>query len=292
MGSLSAPKTPTVTPATTIAAQQTTANQGAAQGTQRLNSINQVGPTGSLSYTFDPATGQYTATNQYSPEQQQLLNLLQGTQTQAGQQGQNLLTGANYGSGQPDISGTAGSETEKLIAQQMQQLRPEQDYQTQNLDTKLRNQGLVPGDESYDQQMRQFNNTLQNANASNAAGFENQAYGQALQNYQLPAMMAQELAQFGAPQSATGNLWQTPTTQVQPADVTGAYNVQNQAQQAAYKAQSEQYSGMMKGLFGTGAAIIGAPFTGGLSLGAIPGMFGGGTTSPGTAANGGWTTTY
>lgn len=270
MSSLSAPKTPSVTPYTTVAGQQTQANVAAGQGTQQLNSTNQSTPFNNLSYTFDPATGQYTATNQYSPEQQQLLNILQGTQTQAGQQGQNLLSGAGYGSGQPNISGAADSQTEQLIAQQMQQLRPEQDYQTQLLDTKLRNQGLVPGDESYDQQTRQFNNTLENANASNAAQFENQAYGQALQNYQLPAMMAQELAQFGAPQSATGNLWNTPTAQIQPADYTGAYNAQNTAAMNAYKAQSDQYSGLLKGMFGIASAPLG-------NSGFMNGIFGNGS---------------
>lgn len=290
MGLFSKPTPPPVPQASTIVAGQTAASQAAAEGTQKLNSTNQVGPTSSLSYTFDPTTGQYTATNQYSPQQQALLNYLQSTQGQAGAQASQLMTGAGYG-GQPDISGNAGSETEKLIAQQMQQLRPEQDYQTSNLDTKLRNQGLVPGDAGYDNQMREFQANLANNNAANAAGFENQAFGQALTNYQLPAQMAESLAGFGSPQSAVANLWNTPQTQVQTPDVNAAYGTMTQAQQAQYKAQMDQYSGLLSGI-GKGALAVGAaPFTGGASLAMMPGIFGSSSSSPGTALNGGFTTT-
>lgn len=291
MGLFSKPTPPPVPQATDIVAQQTAASQAAAKNTQQLNSTGQDTPYNNLTYTFDPATGQYTARNQYSPEQQALLDYLQSTQGQAGAQASQLMSGAGYG-GQPDISGDAQSQTAQLIAQQMQQLRPEQDYQTSNLDTKLRNQGLVPGTEAYDNQMREFQANLANNNAANAAQFENQAYGQALTNYQLPGQEASFLAGFGSPQGATANLINTPTTQVQTPDVNAAYGTMTQAQQAQYKAQMDQYGGLMKGIFGTGAAIAGAPFTGGASLGMIPGMFGSGSsTQPGTAYNGGFTTT-
>ena len=41
-----------------------------------------------------------------------------------------------------------------------------------------------------------------------------------------------------------------------------------QAQQAQYTAQQNQYNAMINGLMGIGSAMVAAPFTGGLSLGA------------------------
>ena len=57
----------------------------AAQKQQQMNMINQYTPYGSLNYTSDPnAPGGYSATQTLTPEQQQILNLLQQGQTGAG----------------------------------------------------------------------------------------------------------------------------------------------------------------------------------------------------------------
>lgn len=279
MSFFSKPKPPAVPNYQDVSKQQTTANQGAGDYTQQLNSTNQNNQYGTLNYTRDPSTGQYTATQQYTPQQQMLFNLFQGTQGVAGQQGQNLLSGANYGGAQPsDVIGNATSGlTGDLTGKYLQTVGVQQEKQRNDLDARLRNQGLVPGTPGYDRQMQNFSFDTNASNANATANFENQAYGQALQNYELPAMLSQQLAGFGAPGNIMQNLWNTPQTQVQGANVTGAAANMTQAQMEQYKQQMQNRSDTLKTIgqiAGGGIAL----YTGNpLMMGGLMGRSGGGT---------------
>lgn len=254
----SKPKPPAVPNYQDVSSQQTTASEGAAQKSQQINAISQDNPFGSLSYTFNPATGSYEASQQYTPQQQMLFNLFQGTQGVAGQQGQNLLGGANYGAQQPsDVIGNATSGlTGDLTGRYLQTIGVQQEKQRNDLDARLRNQGLVPGTPGYDRQMQNFSFDTNASNANATANFENQAYGQALQNYELPAMLSQQLAGFGAPGNIMQNLWNTPQSQVQPANVTGAAANMTQGQMEAYKQQMQNRSDTLSSI----SRIATAPF--------------------------------
>lgn len=307
---------------TDVAGQQTASNQATLAASQKASLIGQNNQYGNLAYTQNP-DGSYTLNQNLSPEQQALLQQLQGTQTTAGQQAGTLLTGAGYGQQDPaDVIGNATQgNTAALIAGQMKQLAPQQQQQREQLDTALRNQGINPGSPAYNQQMRQYDININNNNAANASQFENQAYNQAAQNYQMPALMAQSLAQFGAPVNLSSMFGNTPTFNMGSTDVGGLYgsqnnfmsslygaqqggvnsqygtqvggvNAQNQANMTAYNAQLQNQSNMMKGIFSAGGTILGGPL-GGMLGNSIGGMFGGsGTVIPGTAQNGGWTTSY
>lgn len=256
-GSAPTPPDPTAT-----ANAQQTYNQNAATAQNKTNSYNQSGPTGSMSYVADPN----------SPSGYSL-------QTQASSYGAPLLGAAtnlaNSSAGmysQPyDLNAATGATAKTLNNWQQQYLQPIFNQQQSNTDAQLRNQGLTPGSEAY--------NNAQNLLARNQGDVTNQyltqnegqAYGQALQNYQLPLQTIAGLAQTGAP---TG-FQQTPTAQVQPANYQGA--VQNN-----YDQQMQNYQNNVNGvgkLISSGVSLAAAPFTGGTSL---AGMF---ATGAGNAFN-------
>src|ERR1700721_1991393 len=138
-----------------VGQQQATLNTGIAQQNQAGSNYNQYDPYGSLTYsqtgTGPGGTPIYSSNVSLSPTQQNLLNLLQGTQTTAGGQAGNLLTGANYGAESP--TSAIGDLSSGLTAQNTQEyLAAEQPFfttQTQQLQTQLENEGLGPPEPAY-----------------------------------------------------------------------------------------------------------------------------------------------
>src|SRR6266481_4999567 len=125
-------------------------NTAAAQASQRGSMVNQQNQYGSLSYTqtgtASDGTPIYQSSLKLSPEQQALYDTLTGTQRSAGQQGQSLLSGANYGATDPTtaIGNQSSGIQGQLMNQWLQSQAPWMKQQTDQLDTKLRNQGLLP----------------------------------------------------------------------------------------------------------------------------------------------------
>jgi hypothetical protein len=95
---------------------------------------------------------------------------------------------------------------------------------------------------------------MANAQLNNSAlqsDFSNQAYAQ-----QLPINEFTALASSGQTQlPSAANL---SSSAVSPTDVLGAYSLQNQAQQADYQSQMQQYQSGLGGLFSLGSAVMGA----------------------------------
>lgn len=274
----STPNVPTVPAATDVAAGQQTYNTNAAEASQQGSMVNQTNPFGSLTYnqtgTSANGTPLYTANTQLDPTQQNLLNILNQTKTTAGTQGSNLLSGANYGAIDPSTA--IGNATSGLVGgamnKEIQYLNPYFQQQTDQLDTKLRNQGFAPGDPGYDNAMRAVQNNQGNTVTGFEAQIEPQMYNQAYQTYMTPATLATSLSNFGSP---TMPSWvQTPQLSVQPADLTGATSSANQANMAAYQAQLGQNQSMMSGLFGIPTAVLGGLAKGG-SLNGLSSLFSG-----------------
>jgi hypothetical protein len=274
----SSPPVPQPTNPNTVAANQQTLNTGAGQASQQGSMVNQNNAYGSLNYTQSGTspngTPLYTANTTLSAPEQGLLNTLQGTQTSAGQQGQNLIQGANYGAQSPAtaIGNATSGLTGQAVAQEQQYLQPFFQPQTQQLDTQLRNQGFDPSSPAYKQAMNNLMQSQGQTETGFVAQIEPQMYQQSLQNYELPAQLGGSLANLGAPQTPNSSFVQSPQLNIQPADLTGATASYNTAQQAAYQSQLAQQNAMMSGLFGLGTTalgVMGAPFTGGLSLGLL-----------------------
>src|ERR1700722_4940864 len=122
--SLSSPQVPAVPDPNVVANDQQTLNTDMLKEVQGASNVNQVTPTGSLTYT-QTGTGPggvptYTATQTLSPEEQALLTSLQGNQATAGKAASGLLAGANYGSTDPStvIGDATSGNTKALLGQE------------------------------------------------------------------------------------------------------------------------------------------------------------------------------
>ena len=190
------------------AGQVATTQQGYNVGAQAGSNYNSFNPYGSTTYgqtgTGPGGVPIYSTTQSLSPAQQSLLDTLQGGQQAAGTAGANLITGANYGSTSPATaigdmtSGLTGAAT----GQEVSYLQPYFTYQTQQLDTQLRNQGFDPSSPAYQQAMLNLQNSQGNQVEGFVAQTQPQMFQQATQEYQLPLTMGQQLAQWGAPNVA------------------------------------------------------------------------------------------
>lgn len=254
------PTPPTVPDPGQVAAQQQVYNTQSAVASQAGSNVNQVTPTGSLTYTQTgvgpDGVPTYTATQQLSPQNQMLLNIMQQGQGYAGLGALGQLFNSGYGTG--NASQTVGDatqgNTQALMGLETSYLNPYFQNQTSQLDTQLRNQGILPGSAAYNQQMNQVQNTQNQSVAGFLASAEPQAYQQALQNYELPAQLSAQLMQMSQP-SGIG-LTQTPGLNVTPANYEGDVASANQANMAAYNAQIGQQNAMFGGLANLGAAGI------------------------------------
>lgn len=235
----------------------------AAQKTAQLGMTGQQTPYGALAYSADPnSPSGYTATQTLSPQQQALLNLQTGAQTGIGGAAQGLgqNIGGMYGS-MPNID--PSTTLNQLIKWNQAYNQPIFQQQRSNLAGQLANQGLTPGSEAY-------NNAL-NLQARNEGDVQNQffaqaeplAFGQAVQQYQLPLQAESQLLGLAAPQGP--NYVSTPQPQVQPPNYQGLV-------QQNYQNQLAQQQAMMSGLFGIPTSLAG-----GWALGGFKGLpsFGG-----------------
>lgn len=261
--SLSSPSVPTVPDPNTTATAQQGLNTQTLTELEQANNVNQITPTGSLTYaqTGTGANGvpTYTATQSLSPAEQQLLNTMQGTQNTAGTQAGNLLTGANYGgAGQPTpaaaIGNSTSGETQALLGEETSYLNPQFNEQTQQLQTQLASQGIYPGSPAYTQQMQNLQLNQNQAVTGFLATAEPAAYSQATSSYELPLTMAE--SEMGVAQPAGVGLTSTPQETSQPANLEGDVASANTANMNAYNAQLTQQNAMLTGLFGLGAASI------------------------------------
>jgi len=254
------PSPPPVPDPAGTSAGQFAGNLAAGESFQAGSQVNQITPTGSLTY-YQTGVGPngvptYSAIQQLTPQQQELLNLQQQGMGIAGGAGANLLQNTfNQYSSAPNLTDMAGGETQKLLGEETSYLQPFFSQQTSQLDNQLRNQGIMPGTPAYNQQMNQNAQSQDQAVTGFLAQAEPQAFGQAVQSYSLPLQIANSL--FGMNQP--GNVGAPYTGQApnyQPPDVIGATANAQQALEQNYQAQVAQRASMLSGLMGIGQAGI------------------------------------
>lgn len=253
--SFSAPKPPD--PTVTANTQQQY-NTQAAKTQNQQNSYNQSNAFGSTAYVADPnSPSGYSVNTSLNPDSQRILDTQRGTIS-------NLASSsAGMYSSPFDLDAASRATATNLNNWKGAYLQPIFNQQDSNLEGQLRNQGLTPGSEAY--------NNAKNLLARNQGDVTNdyltknqgQAYSQALQSYQTPL---QTIA--GLEQTLPGNptFQQTPTAQIQPANYQGAV-------QSNYQGQVANNNAMWNGIGQLGSAAVGAafaPMTGGTSL---AGMF-------------------
>lgn len=220
-----------------------------------LNRVNQVTPTGSLTYNITgrnkDGTPIYTATTRLKPGQRQLL----GAQTRAGTAGANevsqIIGGNNFAAG-PRVNETG--ITKAIMNWGNKYLQPIFDQQDASEDARLLNQGIAPGSEAYTRAKMDRSRNV------------NDAYTKLLLEGQGTAMSAAEMkyldplkaiATLSGGQSPNVSFAQTPQTSVQSPDYGALANQQ-------YQAEKSNNDALMQGLFSIPRTILGGWATGGL----------------------------
>lgn len=257
--SFSAPKPPD---ATQTANTQMQYNTQAAKTQNQLNSYDQSNGFGSVRYVADASSPSgYRIQTDLNPESQKILDTQRGTI--------NNLASSSAGmySSPFDLDAASRATADNLNKWKGAYLQPIFDQQSSNLEAQLRNQGLTPGSEAYNNAKNLLSRNQGDQTNDYLTKNQGQAYAQALQSYQTPLQTISALEQ-----TLPGNptFQQAPTAQVQPANYQGAV-------QDNYKAQVDNYNNMWKGIGQIGSAgigLLGAPLTGGTSLlGMGAGMF-------------------
>ena len=248
--SLSQPSPPNPT---TTAAAQTQLNIGAAKDQQVVNDVGQVTPYGTLTYnqTGVGADGIpiMTATTQYNPAVQNLLNSTLATQgTIAG--AANTLANNIL----PSLTNPPNLNTSALTNQMMnwgqQYMQPIFNQQQSNLNSQLAAQGITQGSDAYNNAQNLQSRNVNNAYENLFMQSEPTAFSQALASYQAPIQTLGTLLGEGQPQSLTSSLTQTPQANVQPA------NYESLAMQN-YQNQLQQYQATMSGISGVAGDLLG-----------------------------------
>ena len=299
------PATP-ATPDYTGAAQATAAgNLDAARAATAANRVNQVTPYGSLNYAV---TGQdpygnptWTATTQFSPDQQALYNY-----DIASSKGLGALQekGLNYvrqmieqpfsTSSLPQLSSQLNAPTlqttlgdqgmegwDKATGLVMQRLAPQMERQQKALDTKLANQGIMPGSEAYKNAKTDLAQAQNDQLTSAIVGGFNtglaanqQQFAQEAAKYQLPLQQLTAFRQATAPNYVAPSQQQT----VSGPDYLTSYNLQQQNEIARQAAEQAGQNAVTSGLFGLGSSLLGSKAGGNLiekGIGAVGGLLGG-----------------
>lgn len=274
-----------------VAGATTQTNETTAQFNKALNTNNYSNPFGSQYSQVvgkDPSTGApiYQTSISASPDLQSLLNQSLWGAGQATGTTNNAIFGLGGvgsqlqglgGSIDPNAAQAAGQNGQRAAyAAQTQYLDPRFSQEQTSLESQLANQGLTPGSQAYDNAVKNFNLSKNQAysDAANQSVLTGQQIGsQMLQNELSTAgEKANILGQQGATYGQQASLAQLPYSQLgtlaalvpgntgtaqsaaQPANIAQAFQNQYQGQLNQYNARTGASNSMMGGLFGLGSA--------------------------------------
>jgi hypothetical protein len=160
----------------------------------------------------------------------------------------------------------------------MRRLQPQLQQQQASVETRLANQGIMPGSEAYNraktQLAQQQNDLLTSAQVQGmdvGLRANQQGFNQQLQQSNLP------IQQLGAFNQATQPGYVTPYNQAAVAgpDYLGSYTTGQAAQIAAQNAANARTANLQSGLFGLGSSAL----LGGGGIGGLANTIGGGLSS-------------
>jgi len=191
-----------------------------------------------------------------SPEQQALYD--QKTQQQQGLSNLGLLNVGNLQDVYSDSFNEDGSldrqrVEDSLYNRSVSRLDPQFQRQEDQLRTRLTNQGLNPNDEAWQNELKDFNNSRNDAyegartqSVLQGGTAQQQALAAALQMRQQPLQEQAQLMSLSQGQMPEFQPYQAP-------DYQGAFNNQSNFQLGKYNADSAQYSNNQNGLLTLGA---------------------------------------
>jgi hypothetical protein len=248
-----APKAPS---AAQIMAMQNASNQRALQGSITASQVNQITPYGSVTYSNTGQKDKYgnpyrQVSQTLSPDQQAILDALEEGQKSAGATANELIgnTFDRYTQAPNLTQGTDNIVNDRL-QHQLSYLSPFYKTQTEQLDNRLRNQGLVPGTPAYDNAMRSLRDNQQQSVQSYIASIQPQAFQQAIQEWGLPMESAMKLLGITTPGTLNQSTINQPTFTQQPTNTSGIMNDAYKNQVNTWNNQNQFTNSLVSGLFG------------------------------------------
>lgn len=245
------------------AAAQSGMNRDTAQTQQLTNMIDQITPEGSIKYgqtgtnSFIDSTGNrveipmFTATQEYSPENQKLFDLSKLTQLNIGQIGNDQSRRIGELLSSPiDLSNEAVEG--RLFDLGRRRLDPVFAQRDNDLRTKLTNQGIREGSAAWDSAFTRENE------ASNDAYNQLALTGRAQSVQEILAGRNQPINEISAllsgSQVSQPNFVSAPQTQVAGVNYGQMVSDKYNADMQAYNSQVSSQNAMMGGLFGLASA--------------------------------------
>ena len=232
-----------------------------------LNATDQVTPYGNLTYSqigsWSDGTPHYQAATTLSPEQQELYRLNTETQKGIGQLGlEQTRRIANLLSTPVDLSNDATEA--RLTELGRRRLDPILAEREAALETKLTNQGVMPGTEAWTRAMRDNSQAANDAHTQLLLGGRGQAVQEALTQRNQP--INEITALLSGSQVHQPSFVGTPQSSVAPVDYTGLVNNNYNAQMAAYNAELQKQGAMYGALGSIAGSALGGWGRGGFKM--------------------------
>lgn len=247
---------------------QADSNVKTATTSQQLNMVDQTNPYGTQSYTqtgkWDDGTPRFAMNTTLSPQEQ----AKQDQQWEFDKLSNNLgINQTKKLTGLLDTPFKLGNEAteSRLMELGSKRLDPMLERRTNALETKLYNQGVMPGTEAYREAM------AENTRGSNDAYDQLLLTGRGMANNELTAERNQPINEITALMSG-GQVNQpqfgnTPQTSVANTDVAGITQQGYDNSLTDWKAQNASRNAMMGGLFSLGGAALGGWGRNGFKMG-------------------------
>lgn len=283
------PKAPAAPDPEKTAAAQTTSNVNTAVANTALNNANEVNPYGTVNYAitgYQDVNGQkiptYTKTTTLDPAQQQLLDQQNALGAQMNGIAGRQLTNLDETLSKPvDFSGAPAAPTAdrgRYEEAMMARLNPQLERDRAALESKLANQGIMPGSEAYREAIALSDRGINDArtqtvlSAGDYAGQE-LSQGQSARNAYIQELLAErnqpinEISTLmNGGQVTMPQFQQYQGGNVAGTDIAGITQQNYQNQMAAYQQKLASRNAMMGGIAGLAGSVAMAPMTGGGSL--------------------------
>jgi hypothetical protein len=237
-----------------------------------LNAVNQRDPYGSLSYsqigTWADGTPRFEATQTLAPEEQRALDQSRQAQDIYGQAALQQLGAVRDRLAAP-VNLNNDAVEGRLMELGQKRLNPVLEERRNAQDTRLRQQGLMPGTEAYDVAMRGIGEAENDAYNQLLLQGRGQAINEILTERAVPLNEAAALLSGQQVQAPT--FVNTPQTNVAPTDYMQAVGLQQAALNNAFNAKNQNYQTQLSGMYQLGSAALGGWARGlGSSMGPPP----------------------
>ena len=242
--------------ATTAAAAKT--NRETAITQFGLNAINQRDPYGSLQFnqigTWADGTPRFEAVQSLAPEEQRALDLSRQAQDIYGQAGVQQLQSVRERLATPLNLNNEAVEG-RLMELGSRRLNPVLTERRNAMDTRLRQQGLMPGTQAYDVAMRGISEAENDAYNQLLLSGRGQAINEILTERASPLNEAAAL--LTGQQVQAPSFVNTPQTSVAPTDYMQAEAMRQASLNNAFNAKNQSYNTQLSGMYSLGSAALG-----------------------------------